>query len=100
MILIGLYFLLHINYVAALAYVNMYMYVTEMEFLDFKEASFRPDASVGHLCINLNNTIAIGIWHNTFQVQNTNWLWLVNNVVTSFNSDNMHCGCFGQYAIM
>jgi hypothetical protein len=32
-----------------------------------------------------------------FKVQNTKWLWLVNNVAV-LNSDNMHCGCFGQYA--
>jgi hypothetical protein len=69
-----------------------------MEFLDFKEVSFHPDANVGHLCNNLNNTIGIGIWYGTFQVQNTKWLWLMNNIAV-LNSDNMHCGCFRQYAI-
>jgi hypothetical protein len=59
---------------------------------------FHPDANVGHLCNNLNNTIDIGIWYDTFEVQNTKWLWLVNKVVAILNSDNMHCGCFGQYA--
>jgi hypothetical protein len=56
--------------------------------------SFHPDASVGHLCNNLNNTIVIDIWYDTFQVQNTKWLWLVNNVAV-LNSDSMYCGCFG-----
>jgi hypothetical protein len=41
-----------------------------MEFLDFEEVSFYPDANVGHLCNNLNNTIGLGIWYDTFQVQN------------------------------
>jgi hypothetical protein len=69
-----------------------------MEFLDFEEVSFYPDAKVGRLCNNLNNTIGIGIWYDTFQVQNTKLLWLVNNVVAVLNRDNMHCECFGQYA--
>jgi hypothetical protein len=38
-----------------------------MEFLDFEEVSFHPDTNVGHLCNNLNNTIGIGIWYDTFQ---------------------------------
>jgi hypothetical protein len=41
-----------------------------MEFLDFEEVSFHPDGSFGHLCYNFN-AIVIGIWYNTFQVQNT-----------------------------
>jgi hypothetical protein len=69
-----------------------------MEFLEFEELSFHPDANVGHLCNNVNNTIVIGNWYDTYQVQNTKWLWLVNNVVAVLNSYNMHCGCIGQYA--
>jgi hypothetical protein len=69
-----------------------------MEFLDFEKVSFHPDANVEHLCNNLNNTIGMGIWYDTFQVQNTKWLRLVNNIVAVLKSDNMHCGCFGQYA--
>jgi AraC-like DNA-binding protein len=69
-----------------------------MELLDFEKVSFHPDANVGYLCNNLNNTIGICIWYDTFQVQNTKWLWLVNNVVAILNSNKMLCGCFGQYA--
>jgi hypothetical protein len=52
-----------------------------MEFLDLEEVSFHPASNVGHLCNNLNNIIFIRIWYDTFQVQNTKLLWLVNNVV-------------------
>jgi len=38
-----------------------------------------------------------GIWYDTFQVQNTEWLWLVNNIVTALNSDKVLWGCFGLY---
>jgi hypothetical protein len=69
-----------------------------MEFLDFEEVSFHPDGNVGHLCNNLNNTIGMGIWYDTFQVQNTKYLWLVNNNFAVLNIDNMHCGCFRQFA--
>jgi hypothetical protein len=36
-------------------------------------------------------------WYDTFQFQNTKWLWLVNDVVTTLNSDNVLCGTFGLY---
>jgi hypothetical protein len=38
-----------------------------MEFLDFEEVSFHPDANVGHLCNSLNNTIGLGIWYDNFK---------------------------------
>jgi len=68
-----------------------------LEFLDYEEMSFRPDAKIGHLCNNLNNIVGKGIWYGTFQVQNTKWLWSVNNAVAALNSDNKHCGYFGKY---
>jgi hypothetical protein len=45
----------------------------------------------------LNSTVGQGIWYDTFQVQNTKWLWLVNDNITTMNSNNMLCGCFGLY---
>jgi hypothetical protein len=45
-----------------------------MKFEEFEEVSFHPDANVGHLCNKLNNTIGLGIWYDTFHVQNTKWL--------------------------
>jgi len=45
----------------------------------------------------LNNIVGYDIWHDTFPVQNTKWLWLVNNIVTALNNDKVLCGCFGLY---
>ena len=54
-----------------------------------------PNSSIRRLCEDLN-IVGQGIWYDTFQVQNTEWLWLVNNIVTTMNSDKV-CGCFGLY---
>jgi hypothetical protein len=68
-----------------------------MDFLGFTDVSFLPNSSIGKLCENLNTTVGQGIWYDTYQVQNQKWLWLVNNIVTIMNSDNMICGCFGLF---
>ena len=66
-------------------------------FLDFSDVSFLPTSSIGEMCEDLNIIIGLGIWYNTFQVQNTKWLWLVNDIVTTTNSDNVLCATFGLY---
>ena len=68
-----------------------------MDFLDFTDVSFGSNASIGRLCEDLNSIAGYGIWCDTFQVQNTEWLWLVNNTVTALNSNKVLCGCFGLY---
>jgi hypothetical protein len=68
-----------------------------MDFLEFTDVSFLPNSSIGKLCEDLNSTVGQGIWYDTFQVQNTKWLWLVNDIFMTMNSDNMLCGCFGLY---
>jgi len=45
-----------------------------MDFLDFADVSFLHNASMGRLCEDLNNIVGHGIWYDTFQVQNTEWL--------------------------
>ena len=45
----------------------------------------------------LEYNIGLGTCYNTFQVKNTKWLWLVNDTVTTLNSDNLHCATFGLY---
>ena len=67
-----------------------------MDFLDFRNVSFLPISSIGRLCEDLNNIVGHGVWHDTFQVRNTKWLWLVNDIVTSMNSDKVLCGSFGH----
>jgi len=68
-----------------------------MDFLDFTNVSFLPNSSIGELCEDLNNIVGEGIWYDTLKVQNTKWLWLVNHIVTTINSDNVLCALFGLY---
>jgi len=69
-----------------------------MDFLDFRNVSYLPNSSIGCLCEDLNNIVGQGVWYDTFQVQNTKWLWFVNDIVTTMNSDRALCGSFGLYA--
>ena len=68
-----------------------------MDLLDFSDVSIRTNDNIGRLCEDLNHIVGYGIWYDTFQVQNTQWLWLVNNIVTTMNSDKVLCGCLGLY---
>jgi hypothetical protein len=68
-----------------------------MDFLDFANDSFLPNWSIGELCEDLNTIVGQGICYDTFQIQNTKWLWLVNDIVTTINSDNVRCATFGLY---
>jgi hypothetical protein len=58
-------------------------------FLDSSAVSFLPNASIGELCDDLSTIVGQGIWHDTCQVQNTKWLYLVIDIVTTINSDSM-----------
>jgi len=71
-----------------------------MDFLDFANVSFLPNSSIGELCEELNTIVGVGIWCDTFQVQNTKWLWLVNDIVTTLNNDNVLCASFGLFRVM
>jgi len=62
-----------------------------MDFLKFREVLFLPNSSIGRLCEVLNNIV------DTFQVENRKWLRLVNDNVTTMNSDKVLCGSFGLY---
>ena len=68
-----------------------------MDFLNLRDVSFLPDSSIGRLCEDLNNIVGKGVWYDMFQVKNTKWLWLVNDIVTTMNSDKVLCGSFGLY---
>jgi hypothetical protein len=71
-----------------------------MDFLDFANVSFLPNSGIGELCEDLNTVVGEDIWYDTFQVQNTKWLWLVNDIVTTLNSDNVLCASFGLFRVM
>jgi hypothetical protein len=65
-----------------------------MDFLHFGDVSFLPNASIEHLCEDLNNTVGQWTCYDTFQVHSTKWLWLVN-AIEAMNSDKVLRGCFG-----
>jgi hypothetical protein len=64
-----------------------------MDFLHFQSASLYPNSGISHLCEDLNNVVGHGIWHDTYLVQNTDILWLVNEIIEAMNSRNVLCGC-------
>jgi len=68
-----------------------------MDFLNFRLVSCLPNSSIGRLCENLNNIVGQCVSYDKFQVQNTKWLWLVNDIVTTMNIDKVLCGSFGLY---
>jgi hypothetical protein len=37
------------------------------------------------------------IWYDIFKIQNTKWLWLVNDAVAAINSNKVLYGSFGLY---
>jgi hypothetical protein len=43
----------------------------------------------------LNELVCVGIWYNTFAVQNTKWLCLVNYIGLAVNSDKVLYGVVG-----
>jgi len=69
-----------------------------MDFLHFDGVSFQPDTNIGQLCKELNKVIGNAVWYDTFNIRNTKWLWLVNNIVAVMkNNNNILCGFFGGY---
>jgi len=68
-----------------------------MDFLEFTDVSFLPNLSIGKLCKDLNTTVAQSTRYDTFQVENTKWLWLVNDIVRNMNSNNVLCTSFGLF---
>jgi hypothetical protein len=68
--------------------------------MDFLSSTVSPLSltNVGRLCEVLHIKIGCGMWHVTFKIQNTNWLWFVNGVVAAMNNDKLQRGVFGLYA--
>jgi len=65
-----------------------------MDILGFTDVLFLPNLSIGKLCKDLNTHVEQSIWYDSFQVQNANWLWMVNDIVTTMNSNNVLCASF------
>ena len=68
-----------------------------MDGLLYKCTYFTLESSIGQLCEDLNIIAGHGIYYDTFKIQNTKWLWLVNNIITIINSNRVLCGSFRVY---
>jgi hypothetical protein len=68
-----------------------------MDFLHFNSVSFENDTNVGHVCEQLSTKIGCGVWHDTFQILNTKWLWLVNDIVAAMSNDKIRSAVFVLY---
>ena len=64
---------------------------TEIDYPLYKCASFTSDSSIGQLCEDLNKIAGYGIYCDTFEIQNTKWIWLVNNFIMIINSNKVCC---------
>jgi len=69
----------------------------KMECEEFQNIYFSRNSSIGHSCEDLNEIVGQGIYYDTFKIQNTKWLWFVNDIVSALNNDNLLCGSFGFY---
>jgi hypothetical protein len=68
-----------------------------MDFISFNSVSIELDTNVGYVCERLGTEIGCGIWHDTFKIQNTKWLWLVNYLVAAMNNDKIRSCVFGLF---
>ena len=46
----------------------------------------------------LNSIVGLIVCYDTFQIKNSDWLWLISDIVATINRDNILCGSFGLYA--
>jgi hypothetical protein len=59
--------------------------------------SICANTNIGQLCQDLNSIVVLSVWYETFEIKNSKWLWLVNDIVANINSDKILCGSFGLY---
>ena len=65
-----------------------------MDFLDFADVSFCASTNIGQLCQDLNSIVGLSVWYDTFQIKNSQWSWLVSDIVATINSDKILRGSF------
>jgi hypothetical protein len=68
-----------------------------MDFLTYSDVSFGSGVDMGLLCKKLDQIVGLSICYDTFKVENTKWLWFVNDVVKAMNNDKVLCGVFCLY---
>ena len=60
-----------------------------MEWLNFEQVCFDSHSSIGQLCEDLNEIVGLGIYYDTFEIQ--------NNTISAINNGKAICGYFGLY---
>jgi hypothetical protein len=63
-----------------------------MDLLNISSVAFGYGVDMNRLSNDLNQLVGVGIWHDTYTVQNTKWLWLVSDI-----SDKVLCAVAGMY---
>jgi len=66
---------------AAAGVVDRALQLHAMDFLHFDGVSFQHNIDIEKLCEELNNIIGNAVWYDTFNIRNTKWLWIGNNIV-------------------
>ncbi len=78
----------------------MLLYISDsktMECINFSTMPFGTGLDMDHVCTRLNELIGVDSWFDSFTVQNTMWLPVVEKIVTNLNSERMVCACVGLY---
>ncbi len=68
-----------------------------MDFMNFSTMPFGTGFDMGHVCTRLNELIGVGSWFDSFTVQNTMWLPVVEKIRMYLNSVRPIAACVGLY---
>ncbi len=68
-----------------------------MDFMKFSTIPFGTDFDMGLVCTRLDDLIGVGSWFDSFTVQNTMWLSLVEKILVTLNSEQVISAVFGIY---
>ena len=68
-----------------------------MDFINFSTIPFGTGLDMDHVCTRLNELIGVGSWFDSFTVQNTMWLPVVEKILMNLNSERTACVCVGLY---
>ena len=68
-----------------------------MDFINFSTMPFGTGFDMGHICTRLNELIGVGSWFDSFTVQNTMWLPVVEKLLMNFNSERTIAAVVGLY---
>ena len=58
-----------------------------MDFMKFSTIPFGTDFDMGLVCTRLDDLIGVGSWFDSFTVQNTMWLSLVEKILVTLKSE-------------